>query len=229
MPIGSMKVFYRGLLEALLCAALALLLGCAREEPLYTSGSVREDTASSEDAARETEAQEEAAAPPEGAPGTEANSPPGYVYVCGAVMDAAVVPISDDMRICDAIALAGGFSPEADQEWLNQAERVCDGQKIYVYTLEETRQFREAGLGVEGEGIRAGTDTGTDAAADGKVNLNTATREQLMTLPGIGEAKADAILAYRMEHGSFSSIEEIQNISGIKSGVFSKIQDLITV
>jgi competence protein ComEA len=63
----------------------------------------------------------------------------------------------------------------------------------------------------------------------GKVNINTATKEQLVTLPGIGESKADSIIAYRTEHGSFSSIEEIMEIPGIKEAVFSKIKELITV
>ena len=62
-----------------------------------------------------------------------------------------------------------------------------------------------------------------------RVNLNTAQREELMTLPGIGESKADSIIRYREEHGAFTSPEEIMNISGIKSAVYSKIRDRITV
>ncbi|MCD8011574.1 MAG: helix-hairpin-helix domain-containing protein [Lachnospiraceae bacterium] len=192
----------------------------------------------------------------------------GYVYVCGAVMTPGVYPITADMRVCDAIELAGGFSAEADEEWLNQASTVSDGQKLYVYTKEETDLMKESGMTAEGMGVdsswsgssetvdsttngtaagsgasdevvitdgNVSADGGTSesgssvAASDGKVNINTATREELMTLPGIGESKADAILAYRSEHGAFASIEEIQNISGIKSGVFSQIKDLITV
>ncbi|MCD7746506.1 MAG: helix-hairpin-helix domain-containing protein [Lachnospiraceae bacterium] len=185
----------------------------------------------------------------------------GYVYVCGAVEAPGVYPITADMRVCDAIELAGGFSPEADEEWLNQASAVSDGQKLYVYTREETSLMKESGMTAEGMGIdsswsgssgkvdsttnnsSAGSGSSEDVVAadgsagqnggtsvsDGKVNINTATREELMTLPGIGESKADAILAYRSEHGAFASIEEIQNISGIKSGVFSQIKDLITV
>ena len=64
---------------------------------------------------------------------------------------------------------------------------------------------------------------------DGKVNINQASKEELMTLPGIGEVKADAIIQYRTEQGKFASIEEIKNISGIKDGVFEKMKDKITV
>ncbi len=147
----------------------------------------------------------------------------GYIYICGAVNQPGVYPIEENMRICDAVRLAGGFAPGADEEWLNQAEPIRDGEKVVVYTSEETAVMKEACPA-------AGPEEGASAAgSDGKINLNTATREELMSLTGIGEAKADAILKYRSENGSFSSIEEIQNISGIKSGVFEKIRDRITV
>ena len=64
---------------------------------------------------------------------------------------------------------------------------------------------------------------------DGRINLNTATQEELMTLPGIGEAKAKSILAWREDHGSFEQIEDIMKIEGIKEGVFSKIKDYVKV
>ncbi len=165
----------------------------------------------------------------------------GYLYVCGAVNAPGVYPVYAGMRVFEALALAGGFAPDADREWLNQAEPVQDGQRLYVYTLEETRLIREGdqesqtqwqedvvafGVGNAGNGGTASAETADNGA---KVNLNTADREQLKTLPGIGDAKADAILRYREEHGAFGAIEEIQNISGIKSGVFAKIRDLITV
>lgn len=189
--------------------------------------------------------------------------PSGYVYVCGAVMNPGVYPIHEGMRVFEALELAGGFSQDADREWLNQAELLQDGERLYVYTQEETQAITESlrsdgqadssilwaenagSVGSIGEGsiAKAAEDTesagaqgdaGTDGAggsqSDGqKVNLNTADRDQLKTLPGIGDAKADAIVQYREAHGAFGSIEEIQNISGIKSGVFSKIRDLITV
>ena len=73
-------------------------------------------------------------------------------------------------------------------------------------------------------------DSGTDAGAvdvDGRVSLNRASKEELMTLPGIGESKADSILEYREAHGGFQTIEELMNIPGIKEGVFQKIQDCV--
>ncbi len=233
-----MKIIYRGLAAALLCAVLTGSSGCRKDEPLYTAGLTAAEDAEAAgetaDTAKDAGAEDgEAGSLPKADtawPAAETESA-GCVYVCGAVAAPGVYEILEGMRICDAVAMAGGFLPEADQEWLNQAQRICDGQKIYVYTREETLLLKEAGLDAEGEGEGTGTaaQEHLSGSRDGRININTATREELMTLPGIGEAKADAILQYRGDHGSFSAIEEIQNISGIKSGVFSKIRDLITV
>jgi len=85
--------------------------------------------------------------------------------------------------------------------------------------------------GVYGPGISGGSPRDAQAADGGtpKVNLNTAGREELMTLKGIGEARAEDILAYRQEHGAFGSIEEIMEVPGIKEAAFRKIKDDITV
>jgi competence protein ComEA len=155
----------------------------------------------------------------------------GYIYVCGAVRQPGVYPISSGMRVYEAIALAGGFSEEADEQWLNQAEMVQDSQRLYVYTKEETQQLEEAGVTIDSaDTASAAVQTQpTSDNTNGKININTADKETLMTLPGIGESRADAVIQYRQEHGAFFSIEEIQNISGIKNAVFSKLKDLITV
>lgn len=157
-------------------------------------------------------------------------APEGYIYVCGAVEEPGVYPIQEGMRVFEAIELAGGFAQEADQLWLNQAEIVTDGQRLYVYTKDETQLLAEAQQesGMPAWQHDSQMAEGSDAQEQ-KVNLNTADREVLMTLPGIGEVKADAIIQYREAHGAFSSIEEIQNITGIKNAVFSKIKDRITV
>ncbi len=220
-----MHLLKNGLRAAILCLSVAAASGCSRNEPLYTAKEA-EETAGQSLCSPDTEAfvsANEAVMPVQ-------TDPPGYVYVCGAVRSPGVYEISGDMRVRDAIEAAGWFSEAADQEWLNQAEKICDGQRIYVYTHEETQKLKDAGISIEeGGNVLPAEKNGEEAVESGKININTATREELMTLPGIGEAKADAILKYRSEVGSFSSIEEIQNISGIKSGVFSKIQDQITV
>lgn len=145
-----------------------------------------------------------------------------YVHVCGAVQSPGVYELQDGMRVYEAIAAAGGFRKEADTQWLNQAEALQDGQKLYVYTQEETQALAA-------DASQTGAGLGLERPEDGKVDLNTASKETLMTLPGIGEARAEAIVAYRSEHGRFCSIEEIQNISGIKSALFEKIREKIMV
>ncbi len=138
------------------------------------------------------------------------------VYVCGAVVNPGVYELEPGSRICHAVKAAGGFLENADQRMLNLADQVSDGQQILVLTVDEAQS------------VDATAVTGM-ANASGKVNLNRADREELMTLPGIGESKAEAILAYRDEMGAFRSIEEIMNITGIKEGVFDKIKDQIEV
>ena len=146
-----------------------------------------------------------------------------YVYVCGAVQMPGVYELQDGMRVYEALTAAGGFREDADTEWLNQAAPLQDGQRLYVYTKEETQTLSADASQMEDGGLASGS------TANGRVDLNTASKEALMTLPGIGEARAEAILAYRSEHGRFRSIEEIQNISGIKSALFEKIREKIMV
>ncbi len=164
-------------------------------------------------------------------------SEPGYVYVCGAVVSPGVYEIEEGTRVFEVIEQAGGLTEEADAQWLNQAAAVLDGQKLQIYTKEETAAFREAGMSVPGDADQsvAAAEAGGAAqadqstSADDKVNINTADKELLMTLPGIGESKAEAILSYRQDHGNFGSIGDICQVSGIKEAVFSRIEDRITV
>lgn len=146
--------------------------------------------------------------------GEEDESLSVFVYVCGAVQKPGVYELPAGSRVYEALEAAGGLTEEADEKSLNQAELLRDGSQITVYTKEEASSLPAS----------AG-----ETAGSGKVNLNTAGKELLTTLPGIGDAKADAILQYREENGGFSSIEEIMQIEGIKEKVFEKIRDLIEV
>ena len=132
-----------------------------------------------------------------------------FVYVCGAVLYEGVYELPAGCRVYEAIQEAGGFSADAAVNHINQAEVLEDETQLYIPTMEEIANEQDVD--------------------DGKVNLNTATREELMTLPGVGESKADLIIQYREEHGKFQSIEDVMNISGIKEGLFAKIKENITV
>ena len=144
------------------------------------------------------------------------------IHVCGAVKEAGVYELFEGAIVADAIELAGGSLKGAAEDYLNLALEISDGSKVYVPWKDELK-------GNEGVLLSSGT-VGTDASKDdGLVNINTASREILMTLTGIGEAKADAIVAYREANGAFSSIEAIKNVSGIKDAAYEKIKDSISV
>lgn len=170
------------------------------------------------------------------------------VFVCGAVSQEGVYELESASRVIDAVQAAGGFSGNADSRYVNQAAPLTDGMKLWIPTKAETAKMRtgkESAAPVEDQtmiptrqesGIADLQTVGTDethpqpfAEGSGKVNLNTASRQELCTLPGIGETKADAILAYRSAHGSFSRIEEIKKIPGIKDKLFLKIKSKISV
>lgn len=141
-----------------------------------------------------------------------------FVYVCGAVQKPGVYEFLPGQRICDAIAAAGGLSEQAAGDSLNQAEVLSDGQMLRVLTTEEAAAAT----------VQPGQET-AESSRDGRVDINTADASALMSLPWIGQSKADAIIAYRNEHGAFKAPEELMNISGIKEGVYQKIKDSIKV
>ncbi len=132
------------------------------------------------------------------------------VYVCGAVKSPGVYSLSEGSRVCDAIKAAGGLKKVAEQAAVNQARLLVDGEQITI-PVRNTNNQSEA---------RADSD---------KININSATKEELMTLSGIGETKAQMIIAFREENGPFDSIEDIMKISGIKEGVYNQIKENITV
>ena len=147
-----------------------------------------------------------------------------YVYICGEVANPGVYELSEDSRIYEAVDAAGGFTENAARERINLASKVSDGMQITIYNKEEAASLPAGGTS-------AGKNSGQDqmSGSSSLVNLNTATKEELMTLKGIGESKAEDIIRYREKSGGFKNIEDIMKISGIKESGFQKIKDSITV
>ena len=139
-----------------------------------------------------------------------------YVQVAGAVAHPDVYELPTGSRIYAALEAAGGLLDSADDSEINQAAVLEDGQKLYVYTIDEAKAIAEE--------LKE-----SQSADDGLININTATAAELQTLPGIGEAKANQIVAYRNSKGEFSSIDEIKNVSGIGDGIFNQINSLIKI
>lgn len=160
-----------------------------------------------------------------------------YIHVCGLVSTPGVYGLPAGSRVYEAIEAAGGFSEAAVPDYLNLAQVLEDGMKIQVPDRDQAEEWKARGLtqsGISMGGGTAGVQTsGRTGSGEGgskaRVNLNTATREELMTLRGIGASRADDIIHYRQEFGGFKSIEDIMNVSGIKDAAFEKIKDSITV
>lgn len=218
------KRLWRG---TLILTAFFFLAGCggkADEKELEEFTLSGEDTGSTDDSGDGTgDASGEDADEKKTGDGAEpeesARTEIAYVYVCGAVNDPGVYELSTQARVFEAVRAAGGMSEDASAASVNLARTVADGEQIYVPTVEEAQ--------TQGSGV--GENVVATGAEQGKVNINTASREELMTLTGIGEAKAESILKYREEHGRFESIEELMEIEGIKEGVFGKIKEDITI
>ena len=147
-----------------------------------------------------------------------------YVDVCGAVFSPGVYILPEGSRVYNAIEAAGGFLKDAAPEAVNQAGILFDTQQIYIPTEEEA-----AGESPIYLSSGAGEDNVSPEPDDGKIDLNTADADQLCSLPGIGEAKAEAILAYRDQFGPFTSPDELMNVSGIKEGTYAKIKERVSV
>ena len=137
------------------------------------------------------------------------------VYVCGAVKLPGVVSLPEGSRAEDALKAAGGLAEHASPDYINLAERVTDGQRLYFPAAEEAEALSEQEAALKQE--------------DGLIDINSADVSALCTLPGIGEARARDIVAYREANGAFESCEEIMNVPGIKTSVYGKIRDMIKI
>lgn len=150
-----------------------------------------------------------AVVPPPAQPVTLLPTPtlaPIQVYVTGAVVSPGVYELPAGSRLQDAVNAAGGFMPDAAKEQVNLAAPLWDGAQVHIpHTVESNR------------------------SQSGRININTASAEELETLPGIGPTTAQKIVEYRLQYGPFRTIQDIQNVPGIGPTTFAKIQDYITV
>ena len=160
------------------------------------------------------------------------------VFVCGAVVNPGVYYLEDDLRLVDAVDAAGGFTEDADRSYVNLAASVQDGQRLRIPTVSEVAEAEnvtdkpsELSIQVQSYDINETHEQGgiESDSNNGLININTATSEELKTLPGIGDGIAGRIIDYRNENGKFSCVEDIMKVSGIKDKLFSKIKDHITV
>lgn len=148
-----------------------------------------------------------------------------FIDISGCVFNPGVYEVPEGTRIFQVIERAGGLTSSADIANLNRAELVSDGQKIVIYSYEETakgigyNQSAQVGISGQVSGI----------TQNGLVNINLATSEELQTISGIGPSTASKIIDYREKNGKFNSVDDLKNVSGIGDKTFEKLKPYITV
>lgn len=145
------------------------------------------------------------------------------VYIIGAVQKPGVVLVPIDSRLYQAVEQTGGFTEDADINLINLAAHINDGEKIVI-------PFKDAEKN-KSESQKQINDLYYEEVSDnsGLININTATKEELKTLSGIGDSTADKIIEYRNSISKFKNIEELQNVSGIGETKFNSIKNKITI
>jgi competence protein ComEA len=154
---------------------------------------------------------------------------PLVVHVTGAVADPGVYHLPAHSRVQDAVQAAGGFLPEADDQAINLAAFLQDGERLSIPAQAPTRPVAEnQPVPPAANPTTAPDNPGSLGSSGSPININTATQAELESLPGIGPVIAGRIIAYRQDHGPFASIQAIQDVSGIGPVTFERIQNLIT-
>ncbi|MBO1268419.1 ComEA family DNA-binding protein [Arthrobacter cavernae] len=146
------------------------------------------------------------------------------LHVAGAVQHPGVVRLPEGSRVFEAIAAAGGATPSAELNGLNLAAVVQDGTKVHVPAVGEAPSGA-----VAGDGMMGADAGGSGVGSGGKVNLNSASVEELGTLPRVGPVMAQRIVDWRREHGPFASVEELDAVDGVGPKLMESLKDLVTV
>ena len=231
-----MKSKYKFLLS-ILTVIVCILFGCEKRESVsfaeFTAAETEPEAPENTPENAAEDEKEEAAGEAGKLPEDKATTEPVQdeilvVHICGAVSVPGVYELPAGSRIYQAVQAAGGFLEEADRDFLNQAQGLKDGCRVYVPTREETALAEDGQKSFISESMETATED-DNAAEGGLVNINTASKEELCTLPGIGEGKAESIISYRSQNGNFHTIDEIMKVEGIKEGLFRKVKDRITV
>lgn len=166
-----------------------------------------------------------------------------YVDIKGAINNPNVYKVLKDSRIIDVINMAGGLREDADTSIINLSKKVTDEMFIVIYTKDELQKYKEQTISteeikkkIEEEIVVVDRNNDAEVISEEKkendnkfVNINTASKEELLTISGIGESKAESIIKYREENGNFKAIDDIKNVSGIGDSLFEKIKEFITV
>ena len=162
-----------------------------------------------------------------------------FVHICGEVAKPGVYELPAGSRVFEAVEAAGGFTQKASAGYVNLALELEDGWKVEIPAMgKEPGNGQDAGngtisksmSGITGNSVEITGEAGsTEAKSGGLVDINTAGKQELCTLPGVGESREESIISYREKNGGFGKIEDIMKVEGIKEGMFSKMKDKICV
>ena len=165
------------------------------------------------------------------------------VDIKGEVNSPGMYSLKAESRVIDAIEKAGGLTDNANTTVINLSKKITDEMVIIIYSNEEVENFKRT-KEVEQETIQSCIQKDIDSLINdacinnynnssdnftGKISLNNATKEELMTIPGIGSSKAEEIINYRESNGGFTDIEQLKEIKGIGEAIFAKIKNYITL
>lgn len=160
-----------------------------------------------------------------------------YVDVKGSVKTPGVYKLTNNSRVIDAIDASGGITSSANTRYINLSKILEDGDVVMVYSDKEIKNAQKENIvyietpcvceEVKNDACIISNDENNNS--NGKVNINNATFDELKTLSGIGDAKAKAIIEYRLKNGNFKTIDELKNVNGISESIYAKIKENITV